>query len=1040
MSIPRVAVSRPVTMFMVSIVIVLLGTISLFQLPVDLLPEIEYPALTINVTYEGVGPLEIEELVTRPIEQAVSAVSGLDQLTSTSSEGQSTVQLGFTWSTDLSEAVEDVRSRLDLVRNGLPEDASAPTIFKFSGDALPILFLGVDGDFDPVTLREIAENDVTPRLERVPGIALVNVIGGQRREIRLELSRAKIAAFNIAPDRVISALRAANQNIPVGEIDQGDTTYLIRSQGQFRNLEDIERLVVTTRDGVPIYVSDIADVRDTTEDLRSIVRINGRSGLQMSVTKQSGQNTIAVARLVREELVRVNSQIPGIEVSVLNDTSEFIERSVSSVQKMVSVGALFVVFVVFTFLRSFRSTLVICSSIPISIIGTFALLYFGGYTLNTLTFGGLALGVGMIVDSAIVVLENTYRHMERGQDRITASVSGSEEVWTAIVASSLTQVAVFVPLLFLTGIASIMFGGMAVVVIFSLTVSLFVAVTLVPVLCSRLLHLPTPTENPGVVHRFMEASGRMFEAVDDVYRRVLHKALAHRALVVVSVTVLFIISIGLLPIVGFELAPSADEGEVDITAELPVGTRIERSQEALVQIEEIIRRAVPEIETLVAQTGSSGGFGPRQSQSTAHQLTFAVSLLPRDQRTRSSEDIAQSLRRELTGVPGVISRVRAGGGQFNFSRVLGGGGSSLSVEIRGYDLNDQARLGSDIKDAMMSTPGVTDVSLESERGRPEIGVLTDERRAALWGLSVTDVANAMRTGVAGTQAAFYRERGNEYPIVVRMQEEDRLKISDVGEMLINTGDGLVLPVKDLIQISPQDGPVEIRRRNQERVSRVNAELETMLNEAVQGVDARLAGVEIPQGFVVGFGDEVQEQNDVFGQLVLVLVLAVVLVYAVMASQFESLRDPFIIMFSIPFAAIGVIWSLLLTGTPLSMPAGIGVVLLAGLVVNNAILLVDYTNTLRRRDKMPLFEAIETAGRTRLRPILMTSITTMLGLSPMALGIGEGSEMQAPMARVVIGGLMSSTLITLILIPIVYSLFEGGWRRRDPDTTVASPSS
>ena len=1038
MSVPRVAVSRPVTMFMVSIVIVLLGAISLFQLPVDLLPEIEYPALTINVTYEGVGPLEIEELVTRPIEQAVSAVSGLDQLTSTSSEGQSTVQLGFTWSTDLSEAVEDVRSRLDLVRNGLPEDASAPTIFKFSGDALPILFLGVDGNFDPVTLREIAENDVAPRLERVPGVAVVNVVGGQRREIRLELSREKIAAFNIAPDRVINVLRAANQNIPVGEIDQGDTTYLVRSQGQFRNLEDIERLVVTTRDGVPIYVRDIADVRDTTEDLRSIVRINGRPGLQMSVTKQSGQNTIAIARLVREELVRVNRQVPGIEVSVLNDTSEFIERSVSSVQKMVSVGALFVVFVVFTFLRNFRSTLVICSSIPISIIGTFALLYFGGYTLNTLTFGGLALGVGMIVDSAIVVLENTYRHMEQGQDRITASVSGSEEVWTAIVASSLTQVAVFVPLLFLTGIASIMFGGLAVVVIFSLTVSLFVAVTLVPVLCSRLLHLPTPTENPGVVHRFMEASARMFEVVDDVYRRVLHKALAHRALVVVSVTVLFITSIGLLPIVGFELAPSADEGEVDIIAELPVGTRIERSEEALVQIEEMIRRAVPEMEMLTAQTGSTRAFGPG-SQSTSHQLTFTVTLLPRDQRTRSSEDIAQSLRRELTGVPGVIPRVRAGGGQFNFSRIMGGGGSSLSVEIRGHDLNDQARLGSDIKDVMMSTPGVTDVSLESERGRPEIGVLTDERRAALWGLSVTDVANAMRTGVAGTQAAFYRERGNEYPIVVRMQEEDRLKMSDVGEMLINTGDG-VLPVKDLIQLGPQDGPVEIRRRNQERVSRVNAELETMLNEAVQGVDARLAGVEIPQGFVVGFGDEVQEQNDVFEQLVLVLILAVVLVYAVMASQFESLRDPFIIMFSIPFAAIGVIWSLLLTGTPLSMPAGIGVVLLAGLVVNNAILLVDYTNTLRRRDKMPLFEAIETAGRTRLRPILMTSITTMLGLSPMALGIGEGSEMQAPMARVVIGGLMTSTLITLILVPTVYSLFEGGWRRRDSDTTVVSSSS
>ena len=1028
MSLPRVAVSRPVTMFMVSIVIILLGVVSLVRLPVDLMPAIEFPALTVSVAYDGVGPLEVEELITRPIEQAVGAVSGLDSITSTSSEGQSSVQLSFAWGTDLTEAVEDVRTRLDLLAARLPEDASAPTIFKFDADALPIVFLGVEGDFNPVTLREIAENEVAPRLERVPGVAAVSVTGGQRREIRVALSREKIASLNIAPDTVISVIRAANQNIPVGEIDEGDTTYLVRSQGQFRSLEDVRSLVVTMRDRVPVYVRDVADVLDTTEDLRSIVRIDGRPGLQMSVTKQSGENTIAVAQLVRDELLRVNREMTGVEVSILTDTSLFIERSVASVQQMVLVGAVLVVVVIFIFLRNLRSTLVICSSIPISMFGTFALLYFGGYTLNTLTFGGLALGVGMIVDSAIVVLENTYRHLEQGQDRVTAAVSGSEEVWSAIVASSLTQVAVFVPLLFLTGIASILFGSLSIVVICSLSVSLFVAVTLVPVLCSRLLQLPPAVARPGVMGRFISTSGRLLDAVDEAYRRLLHRALAHRLLVVVTATVLFVTALGLVPFVGFELSPSADEGQVQVTAELPVGTRIERAREALVQIEELIQASVPEAATVIAQTGSARAFGPGGGSSD--RLNFTITLIPLDQRTRSSEDIARALRRELVGVPGVLARARAAGDQFNIGRALGGGQSSLSVEIRGHELADQARLASQVRSLMETTPGLIDVSLESERGRPEIGITTDVRRAALWGLSVTDVANTLRTSVGGSQAAFYRERGEEYPIVVRMQEQDRRSIADVGEMLVYAGEGQVLPVKDLIEIRPQAGPVEIRRRNQERVSRVSAEVETVLNEAIQAVAARLPELDVPSDFSVGFGTEVEQQNEAFVQLLMVLILAIVLVYAVMASQFESLKDPFIIMFSIPLAVIGVVGSLLVTGTPFSLQAGIGVVLLAGLVVNNAILLVDYTNILRRRDGLPLFEALETAGRTRLRPILMTSLTTILGLTPMALGLGEGSEMQAPMARVVIGGLATSTLITLVVVPTVYSLFEGGWRRRD----------
>src|SRR5918995_1878137 len=492
MSIPRIAIERPVTMFMISMVIILLGAISLSRLPVDLMPDMQMPTITVRVNYSGVGPLEMEELVTRPIEQAVSAVAGLERVDSTSSEGSANVRLNFAWGVDLSEAADEVRTRLDRVRGRLPEDADPPTVFKFDSTSMPIMGIGVQGDFDPVTLREMAQNDLSPRLERVAGVAAVTINGGLRRQIRVDLSREKLTALNLSPDRVIQILRTENQNIPLGEINDADRTLLLRSPGQFTNLDEIKNIVVTTRDGVPVYMRDIAEVRDTTEDRRSFMRINGVNGIRMQVTKQSGTNTVQIAQGVKREVERINSEVDGIQLEVLDDQSRFIDRAIHSVQEHAMLGGMLVIAIIYIFLRDIKSTLIICTSIPVSVIGTFALLYFGGYTLNTLTFGGLALGIGMVVDAAIVVLENTYRHLQKGKDRMTAAIDGSEEVWSAILASTLTHIAVFVPMLFLTGVSSIMFGQLAAVVSFSLAMSLLVAVTIVPVLCSRLLRLPPP--------------------------------------------------------------------------------------------------------------------------------------------------------------------------------------------------------------------------------------------------------------------------------------------------------------------------------------------------------------------------------------------------------------------------------------------------------------------------------------------------------------------------------------------------------------------
>jgi hydrophobic/amphiphilic exporter-1 (mainly G- bacteria), HAE1 family len=1023
-SIPRLAIHRPVTMFMLSGVVILIGWIAFLRLPVDLMPDVSFPSITVRVGYAGVGPLEMEELVTRPLEQAMSAVAGLERLESTSSEGSSRVTLNFAWGTDLNEAADDVRNRLDRVRGRFPEEADAPVMFKFDSNAMPIMGVGVEGDFDRVRLREIGEHDLSPRMERVPGVASVTVEGGLRRQIHVELSKEKVTALNLPVDRITSLLRSENQNIPLGEINEGDRTYLVRSQGQFENLNEIRDLVVMTRAGVPVYLRDIADVKDATEDFRSFTRINGKPGVRLNITKQSGQNTVQIADAVREEITKINREVPGITLTVLNDSSIFIKRSITAVQEHALIGGLLVMLIIFLFLRDLRATFIVFTSIPISVVGTFALLHFAGYTLNTMTFGGLALGIGMIVDASIVVIENTFRHMEHGKDRMQASIDGSEEVWSAILASTLTHIAVFVPLLFLTGVSSILFKQLSIVVMFSLTMSLFVAVTIVPVLCSRLLKLPPPVAHrQGLSGRLYTWSEGVLERMDSGYSGIIHKALLHRPTVLGVGTGLVVIAALILPTIGFELMPQADEGEVSITAELAVGTRVERAQDVATRLESVMKELVPEAETVITQAGGGGFMG-----GGANRTNVTVRLVPRDQRTRSSEQVARDLNRQLTGVlPGVIISTRASGGNSQMNRIMGNGDSRISLEIRGDDLNQANALALAAKSVMDKVPAVRNARVGRDVGRPELAIDVDRPKAALLGLSVTNVANSIRTSVGGTQAAFFREGGNEYPIVVRLRQEDRERVEDINDVLVSAPGGQVVQAKNLLNLKNQSGPTEIQRKNQERVIRVSAEPEATLSDAMAAVQAQLSSISVPNDFALGFGSEAEEQARAFRQLQMMLILAIVLVYAVMASQYESLRDPFIIMFSVPLAAIGVVLALKLTGTTFSLQAYIGVIMLAGIVVSNAILLVDYTNVLRRRDHMPLRQAVETAGRTRLRPILMTTLATILGLVPMALGIGEGAELQAPLARVVIGGLTASTLITLVFVPTVYTIFEEGWK-------------
>ena len=1022
MSLPRFSIRRPITVYMITSVAILLGAISFWELPVDLMPDIEFPTITVSTEYPGVAPEEMETLITRPIERAVSSAPGVEEIESTSSEGQSRVQVRFEWGTNLDEAANEVRTRVDRLRPVLPEDSEPPNLFKFDVSQFPILFMAVSSDRDPKDLRQLIEDQILYRLERVPGVAAAEIRGGLRREIHVDLSLEKLRGYNLSIRNVVEVLRRENLNEPVGPIVEGNYELLLRTQGEFKDVSQIENVVLSTREGVPVYLKDVARVDDAHEEVRDMVRVNGKPGMRLSIRKQSGSNTVTVSNAVKAELERINRDYPDLAVIPIMDQSEFIERSIDNVRGSAILGSILAILVLLVFLRNIRSTIIIALSIPVAVVATFGLMYFYDFTLNTMSFGGLALGVGMLVDNAIVVLENIFRHRELGRSRIEAAVEGTSEVSSAIVSSSLTTIAVFVPMVFLAGMSGIMFRQLAYVIAFSLFSSLLVALTIVPVLCSKYLEVSEPdrTRHP-VLQKVVHRSGEFLHWLDVEYQKIIHWALDNRRRVAYGTGALLLGSTLLFPLIGFELMPETDESEVRVRIELPPGTRIETTSVLAEEIEAMVLRDVPETEHVLTEVGGGGWRG-----SQTHRADIRLQLVARSERDRSTQEIADALRPKLMDRPGMRAFARAGGGMW-LMRMGRGGEDRVSVEIRGHDTQVADALAQQIKDVVEIIPGVTDAQVDDREGMPEMLVRVDREKAATMGLNVSDLADALRTTVGGRVASMFRQGGNEYNILVRLQDEDRREIASVEQIPLYTAIGAVgqtVPVSSLVRMERREGPVEIERKDQERVVTVRANIAHRDLGSIMGdIDASLRNRTLPRDFSLLYGGEYEEQQEAFRGLLFCFVLAVILVYMVMAAQFESLRDPLVILFSIPVAGIGVVLMLFLTGTTFNIQAFIGVIMLAGIVVNNAIVLVDYTNLLRRRDGLPLRQAVEAAGRRRLRPILMTTLTTVLAMIPMALGLGEGGEVQAPMARVVIGGLAVSTLITLILIPTLYITVE-----------------
>lgn len=1033
MNIARFSVHRPVFTTMVVLIVIILGGISLSHLPVDLMPDISYPTLSISTSYESASPEEIEELVTLPVEQAMAAVPGVEEVSSVSTEGNSNVRVSFTWGTDLDAAANDIRDRLDRVIPRLPEDADRPSLRKFDPASFPILILGASSKLDPIQTRRILEDDIKYRIERVPGVAALDIWGGLEREIHVDINPEKIKALEISLNQVINRIRTANITLPAGTIETGNFEVALRTPGEYKSLEQLRNTTVAVYEGSPVRLWEVADVTDAWARIRRIVRVNGETGIRLSISKQSGTNTVEVAKRVLDELENIGRDIPQIKIIPIIDTSEYIQRSISNVGSAAMFGGLFAVFVLLLFLRNIRSTLIIAAAIPISIIATFMMVYFGGFTLNIMTLGGLALGVGMLVDNAIVVLENIYRMRENKIAPDVAAIRGTEEVTGAIIASTLTTLAIFLPLVFIRGMAGVMFTQLAFVVSFALFCSLGVALTLIPMLTSRFMRPSNMvvTDRESLGHKLFRITGDAFRRLELGYKRLLSVALEHRFIVLAVAFLMLVGSLALVPLIGIELMPQSDEGEVRVSAEMEVGTRLAVVDKTMRMIEDVVSREVPEIESVVTSMGGSGWRG-----GGGHTGNLRISLKPQAERSRSSEEIAADLRNKLSAVPGAVIRTRAGQGLFMLRR-MGGGGERVEVEIRGYDLDAADAIALRVKDIIEEVPGVTDAQISRDIGAPERVITVDRVKAEAMKIAVQDIAETLQTVISGRNSGYYREAGDEFTIRVKLKEAEQRSLREILELTISNQDGQPVVLRNIVSFDPRTGPVQIERKDQERLVTVRANTTGRdMGSILDDIRHELQRVPVPRGMSINFGGDYEEQQEAFFELAIGLFLALVLVYMVMACLYESLRDPFVVMFSVPLAIIGVMLMLFLTNTTFNMQSFIGCIMLAGIVVNNAILLVDYTNLLRREEKMELREAIMEAGRRRLRPILMTALTTIIGLMPLALGLGEGGEAQAPMARTVIGGLLSSTLITLVVVPVVYSIFERGPRRKRKHAEVA----
>ena len=1013
MLLARVSIDRKITFSMLYLIVVGFGLFSLTQLKVDLFPDIQFPVIGIITFYEGVGPADIEKLVTRPLEESVAATKHVKKVHSTSSQGSSIILLQFDWGTDIDQAEMDVRKRIDLVRDLLPDEASDPLVFPFDPSLQPIMFLGLSSSsLGPAELRKLADDRLEAMLERVDGVASAVTQGGLERQINVKLNPLQLAAYQLSPLDVVAALQREASLQPAGRIETHSQNLSVRILSEYDALADLESVVVKYVKGIPVYLKDVAEIEDGFKERFGDARTNFNPGVVIQINKQSDANTVLTCRKVRRMLPEVEAILPeGTRMGIVFDASEFIMRSIYNLRNSAFQAFFMSFLVLLLFLTNVRGSLIMAISIPVAVLSTFPIMYLAHLTLNIVTMAGLALAVGMLVDNAIVVLENIYRYHEAGTPLYQAADGATSEVGLAITASTLTTISVFVPVLFVPGIAGELFSDMVVVMCFSLGASLLIALTLIPLLSHQFLKIPPVGRERNWAKRLRDLQAR----VSDIYLRILHWCLNHRKKTLVIAALLLVVSIALTTTLGGEFLPRTDQNLIIVRVDCEIGTPLEETEKTVLTLENIVRKEVPELENLYVLFGAGEGITAIFTGTASNTIFLRLRLSPMEQRKRSQFEIQDALRRRLQEVPGI---------RFEFIEPTGFTTERpVEVKLLGPNLLQNRQLAERIKSRMEKIPGLVDVSLNVRENTPQLLILPDRERLNDFKLSVAQVAQIISTAFQGKVAALYREGADEYRIFVQLDRRFRRQKDAIANLLIPTPNGKLIPLDQLAQIREEAAPASIFRENQQRMISVGCNLSGIdLSRAVASIRQILRNTPIPSDVQVVIGGTAEDQQEAFYYLRIAFIAAVLLVYMVMASQFESLVDPFIIFFTIPLAFIGVGFMLFLTGTPLSVMSLVGLVMLVGIVVNNGIVLVDYTNQLRRRG-MPLYQAVVEAARVRMRPVLMTALTTILAMVPLALELGAGSENWSAMARSVIGGMTTSTILTLVVVPVLYTLVE-----------------
>jgi HAE1 family hydrophobic/amphiphilic exporter-1 len=1019
MSIYSSSVKKPVTTILLFVGLMVMGLYSLTRLPVDLYPEIELPFVVVFTTYPGASASDIESNVTRPLENALNSVSNLKEITSTSSDASSVIFMNFEYGTNLDEASNDIRSNLSFVERLLPDGSEKPTIIKFSTAMMPIAFYAITANESYAGLEKILDEKIVNPLNRIEGIGSVGLSGVPGRKVYVDVDPRKMEAYNLTIEQIGNILRAENINMPAGYLEMGQTDYPLRIQGEFPESDIIKDLVVSSYNGNIVYLKDIAVVNDTIRESKLDTKINGVRGMSMFVQKQSGGNTVAVTREVEKALETLVKDLPqDVKIEKLFDSASFIKDSISNLTQTLMWAGIFVVLVVLFFLGRWRATLIIILTIPISLIVAFIYLFVSGESINIISLTSLSIAIGMVVDDAIVVLENITKHIERGSRPREAAIYATNEVWLAVIVTTLTVVAVFFPLTFVSGLTGVLFKQLGMIVSITIVTSTVAAITLTPTLSSLLLKwYPIRADAPFWTYDGSIRKG--LDRFDRYYEKTLRWALRHKTVVTLLSLAIFIGSMSLFALVDTEFFPQADESRITATIELQTGTRVDQTIATADKINKLISEKYPEVNLVSTSTGADdqGGFASIFQAGGTHRISYNLRLIDVEERSRSVWEIADEMRDDFSKMPEIIDfklNTTDDGGGF--------GGNAVDVEIYGYDISETNIVAEQLSEKIKNIPGTKDVSVSRDKSKPELQIIFDQNKMMSSGLNTAMVSAAVRNRVDGMTATKLRQFGDEYDVVVRFKKSARSTMTDIENIGITNPRGEVIRLGEIARIKEFWAPPSIERKRKERIVRVSfTPYKRSLTDIQIDVQKIIDETPMPSGVMVQISGAIKEQMDAFMDIAFLIMISLILVYLVMASQFESLKMPFIIMFSIPFAFSGVAIALFLTNTTLSVISAIGAVMLIGIVVKNAIVLVDFINLMRDRGN-ELYEAISISGRSRLRPVLMTSATTILGMLPLALSSGSGSELWSPMGVAVIGGLIFSTVVTLVLVPVVYAIF------------------